>query len=110
MSQLHKTSYVEQPVSELARDVDEQLRALTTQLKVTTTEQYREPMYLTLDNEPFGISAVRVRQRDTPETVVSHGQRVSFVWDESRSAARIDDIDGMTPGATFYVFDFLVVQ
>jgi hypothetical protein len=67
-------------------------------------------MYLSLDNEPFAIIAARVRNRDTPETVVANGLRVSFVYDGDRRQARIDDIEGMSTGATFYVFDFLVVD
>jgi sensor domain CHASE-containing protein len=108
MSQLSTTAFDNEEVAELARDVDDQLRALAERRKVTMTAQYQLPLYLSLDGEPFAISAVRIRQRDNPESVVAHGQRVSFVWSESRRAARIDAIEGMSSGATFYIFDFEV--
>lgn len=109
-AQLATTAYKDPDVQRLARDADEQLRALVTARKATITAQYTEPMYLSANDEPYGIICIRVRQRDNPEAVVAHTQRVSFVWDASRRAARIDDIGGMSTGATFYVFDFLVVE
>lgn len=108
MTQLASTSFKDADVASLARDVDEQLRTLVTMQKVTATQQYTEPMYLSLAAEPFAIIAARVRLRDTPETVVANGLRVSFTW--LGNQARIDDIDGMTVSASFYTFDFLVVN
>lgn len=107
-AQLASTSYKDPDVAGLARDVDEQLRSLVTMLKVTAVQQYTEPMYLSLDAEPFAIIAARVRLRDTPETVVANGLRCSFTW--LGNQARIDDIEGMSTGASFYTFDFLVVH
>lgn len=108
VSQLSTTSYADADVARLARDTDEQLRALVTAYKLTTEQQYTEPMYLTLAAEPFAIIAARVRLRDTPETVVANGLRVSFTWLGDR--ARLDDIEGMSVSASFYAFDFLVVN
>lgn len=110
MSALPTISYGEPEVSELARDVDEQLRALVTMTKLTITAQYTEPMYVALDAEPYAILAARVRNRDTPSTVVASGLRCSFEYDGDQRRVRIDDIEGMSTGATFYVFDFLVVE
>jgi hypothetical protein len=109
-AQLSTTSYPEESVSDLAREVDEELRALVTMSRVSVTAQYAEPMYLSLDDEPFAILAARVRERDDSEAVVANGVRVSFVYDGDQRRARIDEIEGMTPGASFYVFDFLVVD
>lgn len=108
MSGLSTTSFENEEVSDLARDVDEQLRALAERRKSTMEAQYQPPLYLSLEGEPFAISAVRIRERDDQEAVVAHGQRVSFVWSESRRAARIDAIEGMSAGATFYIIDFEV--
>jgi hypothetical protein len=66
MSQLSTTAFDNEEVAELARDVDDQLRALAERRKVTMTAQYQLPLYLSLDGEPFAISAVRIRQRDNP--------------------------------------------
>jgi hypothetical protein len=107
VSQLATTSYKDRDVASLAVDTDEQLRALVNMSKVTAVQQYTEPMFVTLDAEPFAIVAARIRLRDTPETVVANGLRVSFTWLGDR--ARIDEIEGMTVGASFYTFDFLVV-
>lgn len=110
MIALPTTSYSEPEVSELARDVDEQLRSLVTVTKRSLTAQYTEPLYLALDAEPYAIIAARIRNRDTPSTVVANGLRCSFEYEGDRRRARIDDIEGMSTGATFYVFDFLVVE
>lgn len=108
MTQLSSTAYADDDVAGLARDVDDQLRTLVAMQKVTAEQQYTEPMYLSLDAEPFAIIAARIRLRDTPETVVANGLRVSFTWLGDR--ARIDDIEGMAVSASFYTFDFLVVN
>ena len=51
---------------------------------------------------------MRIRGSSAPETVVAHGTRVSFTWLGERGV-RIDGIEGMTPGATKYLFDLEVV-
>jgi sensor domain CHASE-containing protein len=108
MSGLKSTVFENAEVTRLATDVDERLRAMAERQKASMEAQYQPPLYLSLDDEPYAISAVRIRERDDQEAVVAHGQRVSFTWDAGRRAARIDAIEGMSAGATVYLMDFEV--
>lgn len=106
---LPTTSFGDRPTDALARDMNGVLLRMGPPRRfVTVVQQYREPMYLAIVDQPIAIYAARIREADAPEAVVAHGTRVSFTWAGSRGA-RIDGIEGMTPGATRYVFDFEVV-
>lgn len=103
-----RTQYKDPDVSALAKDVQDALRPIVARRVLSFESQYREPMYLALPSAPAGIYAMRIRGSSAPETVVAHGTRVSFTWLGERGV-RIDDIEGMTPGATKYLFDLEVV-
>lgn len=105
---LPTTSFNDRAVNALALDINGVLMRLMPTRVLSFAAQYREPMHIALESQPLGLYAMRIREESAPEDVVNHGTRVSWTWDGTRGA-RIDAIEGMTPGATRYLFDLEVV-
>jgi hypothetical protein len=94
-------------LGELARDLLAKFATIPLRKIVEVTQLYAEPMYLAADHNPTAITCLRVRQQNSQEAPVLSGAAVHWVWDSNR--AKINSIDGMTPGSTNYIFTFELV-
>lgn len=95
-------------IGELARDLNAAFDGMPLLKLVSFQSLYTEPMFLSLNSNPVGIVALRIRQTNSQDTVIGCGCAVEWVWDSSR--AKINHIDGMTVGSgNTYSFDFLAV-
>jgi hypothetical protein len=94
-------------VGELVRDLKAKFANIVPRKIVEVTQLYAEPMYISLDHNPIAIDCLRVRQQNAQETPVLAGRAVHWVWDSTR--AKVNSIDGMTPGSTNYIFTFELV-
>lgn len=95
-------------VAELARGIGTRLDGQPTRKIVELQALYTEPMYLTLDRNPMGITCLRIRKAANAESPVLSGSMVVWVWDSTR--ARITSIDGMSVGSgVTYTFTFEAV-
>lgn len=95
-------------MGEFARDMQQAVSALARTKVVRFEAVYTEPFTLDVPNNPEGIYCLRVRDRDDQTTPVLSGCAVHWVW--FNGVAQINSIDGLTPGATTYLFTFLVVN
>lgn len=95
-------------VAELARGLQQRLDGQPTRKVVEQNSLYTEPMYLSLDKNPMGITCLRIRKAANAESPVLSGSMVNWVWDSTR--AKITSIDGMSVGSgVAYTFTFEAV-
>ena len=95
-------------VGDLARDVSNAFGKFVGLALVEFDAVYVEPLPIGFTHEPKGCICIRVRSVDAPETPITCGALVHFVW--IQAAKRMNaTIDGLSPGVGRCRFIFLMV-
>lgn len=110
MSRIRDRLYADASVGELARDCDDSLKTVPTQALVMTEVVYLPPFTVAIPAAlgtaaPEIFSCLRARDSTAPTNVVTP---TGTSWTRVGSAARIDNIGGLTSG-TKYKLTFLVM-